>query len=391
MEYISAIEASENWGVSLRQVQRLLAGERIPRAKKYGRSWMIPADAEKPIDPRKERKLPGLPLSSDLARVIAATAVPMPLNNPDAILDTISGDRLRLQYEGELAYLRGDFARTMRCFHKTEGDDAARLRACPVAVAAAISLGDYDAYTGIDAYLKRFVESGTKDVSAFAEMGLATAAVSVYAPNMVPSWLKEGDLSALAPQARPNALYLRAKYFHCINQYESMLAVAQTALTLSTSEDTVTMTDIYLRVTCAAACQGLGRADEAKHRLLDAMRMSLSHGFITPFAELVTALGGLVEQCLEQEFPAYYDAVLGQWERTWKNWTIFHNRFTKDNITLILSLRQYHIALMVAQRVPYAKIAKQYDISVGRLKNNMLEIYDKLFISGRDELAKYVY
>jgi len=55
MEYISASEASEKWGVSLRQVQRLLAGNRIPRAKKYGRSWMIPDDAEKPGDARRDK------------------------------------------------------------------------------------------------------------------------------------------------------------------------------------------------------------------------------------------------------------------------------------------------------------------------------------------------
>ncbi|MGI6175676.1 MAG: helix-turn-helix transcriptional regulator [Christensenellales bacterium] len=97
-----------------------------------------------------------------------------------------------------------------------------------------------------------------------------------------------------------------------------------------------------------------------------------------------------MEQCLDQKFPNYYNAVLEQWKRTWKNWITFHNRFTKDNITLILSLRQYHIAVLVAQHVPYAKIAKQQCISVGRLKNIMLEIYEMLFISGREELAKYV-
>jgi len=151
MEYISAIEASKKWGVSLRQVQRLLADGRIPRAKKYGRSWMIPDDAEKPVDPRRRKKLPQEALSSDLSYVIASTTVPMPRNNPDALLDILSEERLRLQYEGELAYLRGDFARTMNCFQKTEDDDAARLRACPVAIAAAISMGDYSAYSEIDA------------------------------------------------------------------------------------------------------------------------------------------------------------------------------------------------------------------------------------------------
>jgi DNA-binding CsgD family transcriptional regulator len=57
----------------------------------------------------------------------------------------------------------------------------------------------------------------------------------------------------------------------------------------------------------------------------------------------------------------------------------------------MLTLREYHIALMVAHRVPYVKIAKQYHISVGRLKNIMLEVYGKLLISGRDELLKYVF
>jgi hypothetical protein len=157
MAYISAGEASEKWGVSVRQVQRLLAGNRIHRAKKHGKSWMIPFEAEKPADPRREKKPPENPLSSDLSDVIAATTRPMPNHNPDAILDAVKEERLRLQYEGELSYLRGDFERTMRCYQRTEGDDAARLRACPVAVAAAISLGDYRAYTRIESYLPVWV------------------------------------------------------------------------------------------------------------------------------------------------------------------------------------------------------------------------------------------
>jgi len=391
MEYISAIEASIKWGVSLRQVQRLLADGQIPRAKKYGRSWMIPADAEKPIDSRRRKKPPQESLSSDLSYLIASTTVPMPSNNPDVILDIVSEKRLRLQYEGELAYLRGDFCRAIDCFHSTKDDDAARLRACPLAIAAAISLGDYETYTEIDAYLKGFVKADEgSDVAAFAELALATAAVSVIAPNMAPRWLKDGEFGALPAQAKPDALYLRAKYFQCINQYETALAVAQTTLALSVPERGITFPDIYLRVTCAVACYCLGRTDETKRWLLENMRICLPHGFITPFAELVTGLGGFVEQCLEQSFPDYYDAVIGQWKRTWKNWITFHNRFTKDNITHMLSLREYHIAVLVSRRVPYAKIAQQYCISVGRLKNIVLEIYEKLFISSRDELAQYV-
>jgi hypothetical protein len=392
MSYMTVAEASEKWGVSFRQVQRLVAEHRIPGAQKFGRAWMLPSGMEKPADPRREKTPSQKPLFSDLSHVIAATTIPMPSHNPDAILAAIDEDRLRLIYEAELAYLRGDFVRTMQCYLKTEGDDAARLRACPVAIAAAISLGDYRAYTQIDAYLKSCVNIGRgADVTALAEVALATVAVSVVVPDMTPEWMKRGDFGNLAPQVRPNALYLRAKYFHAVGNYESMLTVAQTALALCTAQQGITPHDIYLRVTCAVAYYALGREEEARRCLLDAMRIALPHGFVTPFAEVVTTLGGLMERRLKQAFPASCGAVLGQWARTRKNWIAFHNQFTKDHITLVLTLREYHLALQVARRVPYAQIAKQHCISVGRLKNIMLEIYGKLFISGRDELSKYVF
>ncbi len=135
---------------------------------------------------------------------------------------------------------------------------------------------------------------------------------------------------------------------------------------------------------------GTGIAIVAARRLLEAMRIALPHGFITPFAEPVSDFGGLVEKCLEEEFPHCSNAVIEQWKCTVKNWITFNNHFTRDNITLILSLRESHLAQLVASHVPYAKIAKQFNISVGRLKNIMLEIYEKLCISGRDELAQYV-
>jgi len=51
MNYISTDEAAKKWSVTLRHVQRLLAENRIEGAKKFQRSWMIPADATKPCDP----------------------------------------------------------------------------------------------------------------------------------------------------------------------------------------------------------------------------------------------------------------------------------------------------------------------------------------------------
>jgi hypothetical protein len=231
MEYISAMEASARWGVSPRQVQRLLAGNRIPGAKKYGRSWMIPAEAEKPGDSRREKKPEEWSLVSDLLDLCVATGIPMPADDPDGILKNVKDERSRRQYECDLAYLRGDFQHIMRYFEKTKGDEAARLRASLVAVAAAISLGDYRAYTEIESYLKSYVENGGP-LALMAELALASIAVSAAAPNMAPQWLKEGDFRAFLPETSfPYLIFLRAKYFLCTGNYEAMLAAAQTALT----------------------------------------------------------------------------------------------------------------------------------------------------------------
>lgn len=52
MEYLSLHQTADKWGLSVRRVQTLCAGGRIPGAIKIGSYWAIPIDAEKPEDAR---------------------------------------------------------------------------------------------------------------------------------------------------------------------------------------------------------------------------------------------------------------------------------------------------------------------------------------------------
>ena len=56
--YISIREASYRWGVSERRVNQYCAEGRIPGASRFGRSWAIPENAEKPSDPRFQGTAP---------------------------------------------------------------------------------------------------------------------------------------------------------------------------------------------------------------------------------------------------------------------------------------------------------------------------------------------
>jgi DNA-binding CsgD family transcriptional regulator len=393
MAYISVRQAAEKWGVSVRQVQALIKNNRIKGAVRFdNHAWSIPADAEKPGDPRTENKQPPIKsLSAELAEIIAATTVPMPEDNPDAILGTLNDRRISLQYEGELAYLRGDFEKVKRGYREIGDDDAAKIRACSLTIAAAISTGDYPLYTEVETYLTSIINAN-KDarVKTFAELMFATAHTGAFAPNMVPDWLKDGDFSALSHEARLDAVYKRIKYFQMTGQYKSMLAAAQTALSFCDTGRGINLLIIYLKGYCVVAYCILGHADEAKRLLSDVLKIALPHGFITPFAELVTMIGGLLEQALEREYPEYYETVINQNNRTHTNWLAFHNRFTKNNITLILSPREYQIAILAVRGVPFKKIAEQFHISLGTLNNNMQIIYQKLSIKGKKDLHKFI-
>ena len=52
-EYTDVKEKAAQWGLTPRQVQLLCARGKIPGARRFGRSWAIPADAEKPADGRR--------------------------------------------------------------------------------------------------------------------------------------------------------------------------------------------------------------------------------------------------------------------------------------------------------------------------------------------------
>ena len=52
MNYLTVKEMGEKWGISGRRVTYFCKDGRIPGALKKGYMWLVPADAEKPLDGR---------------------------------------------------------------------------------------------------------------------------------------------------------------------------------------------------------------------------------------------------------------------------------------------------------------------------------------------------
>ncbi len=54
-DYMTVQDAAKQWDISERRIQKLCEEKRIPGVVRLSRVWLIPKDAEKPIDKRKRK------------------------------------------------------------------------------------------------------------------------------------------------------------------------------------------------------------------------------------------------------------------------------------------------------------------------------------------------
>ena len=95
MEYMTIQKAVEVWGISARRIQKLCGEGRLENAKKFGRQWAIPTNAERPFDARlKSGKYVKRPVCTDTCG--KGTDIQMSINNkrsgikPDDVLANIN-------------------------------------------------------------------------------------------------------------------------------------------------------------------------------------------------------------------------------------------------------------------------------------------------------------
>lgn len=60
MEYLTTIEMSKEWGISARRIALLCEQHRVDGVIKKGKTWLIPNNALKPEDARKNHSRRGV-------------------------------------------------------------------------------------------------------------------------------------------------------------------------------------------------------------------------------------------------------------------------------------------------------------------------------------------
>ena len=322
--YISKRECALKWGISERRVNQYLLEGRVPGAFRFGKSWAIPETAEKPDNPQ------GVHIAPE-QKTVAYSFSPvfvMPKTDPDAILKTLPV-RERGMAICDLAYMRGDLMKIKIYWHMAREGAEERDLSAALAYTSAFATDDDKMKTEITGYYKQAREQalGTYRRAIYTVVQ-ALDAVCMNREDEIPDWLKSCDFSVFPSMWRPFMLYLHTLYQRTARNHKGVYATATAALALCEKEATFTNLDIYFHLLAAWAAYRMDDEAHAQIHVHDAVTLGAPFGFVTPYAEYLTACGNIVSDELDRSYPDLLDKVEELWDVCFSNWTRARGTFS---------------------------------------------------------------
>ncbi len=389
MEYISAREAAARWGAHIRVVQNLCRAGRVPGARKYGNVWMLPENAAKPDDPRRERRRQlGSRPDYDGSGLLTMSSVSLPKGctvSPEAL----GAQAQHQQLAAEFAFLRGDLATAAGAFELVGRSSDTTLCALTLTMAAASRTDDWQRFSEADEFLQSIYHTPRERDRKLAEVALSTALLSQFATELAPQWILDGYFSYVPVEARPMSVYLYAKSLQARQRSNELIGVCKTARALWARDDSFTMLDVYLSLLLAGACRSQNDGAGCRRALEQAAEMAFPYGFITPFAEYRQLMPEDMDALLHDLAPELTEPVQALGEQIWQDWNRFHMRFIREHLDTLLTPQEHHAARHLAKGLSFRETARELGITQSALKATLASVCQKLYISDRSELGRF--
>ena len=395
MDFISVNEAAELWGMSPRNVQRLLSEGRIAGAKKYGYYWLIPADSQKPIDPRKAKKQPPELTAFTLPRqcpVLVMTTLYRAPGSGDLATASLAGDPAAQRlFAAQLAYFRGktEEAAQMAGELALESNAAdVRLGCGFVLCLSAMYAGDADAWASAYAMLQSIPCASAAD-EALRDFLLANVDSGLYDKSSVPVWFQRGDFSPLPGDCFPLARMLYLKYL-LLDRGDPGISVMCGPLISQCRLERALLAEIYCRLLTAIGFHDRGDNDRAAELIDAAISLALPDRLYAPLAEERGELGILLDERLARADKDAARAVRELQKRLMTGWSALQEALKGRTYARDLTPREHHAAKLAAKGLTNAEIAERMGVSVNTVKRYIAEAVGKTGAESRTALAHYI-
>lgn len=416
MKYMTIKETAAKWNLSERHVQTLCKSGVIYGAKKYGRSWMIPIDAQKPIDGRtKEAKaskdtdgLPHLPMPRKAPFLDMTDLYSIP-GTADKCIERLSDNpEAQVLFAAEIAYSRGEIDNVYehaKYFLKAHSGFYAVNAGGMLLALVAMWKGDILLWRDAK---KHICEAPYKDDKDRDVMALSLACINSAIRELgdYPEWFKTGCFEYLPHDAHPSARVFYIKYLLVFAQemakgeftlpdvqglgliksipYFTEPMVAQAIV------DKTIIPEIYLRLLSAIAYYNIGEKEKAIRHIDKAIDLALPDRLLGILAEHRRQFDTLLDDRLKIADEKAYNDYIKLHKTLLSGWTKLHNALHNKHISTALSAGEREVARLAAFGLRDKEIAQRLSISVNTVKSRMTYIFDKTGAGSRSELGLYI-
>ena len=398
MDYITIQQAAEKWNISLPLAQQYCADGRIPGAQKFGTAWAIPASAQKPADPRKEKA--ASPSITAPSEETPSHPIPMPLLNGPFLpghckeyVESIPDAQLRDIAWAEYYYFSGqpEEAAKIAELYLSHDELSLRLSACLIYTYANLSIGQIQRAKHTLAQIQNTLTSQEQlspQLQATAVFAITTASVLLHLP--LPQGLHSlpEHIRLLPPGLRMFALYVQAHQTYLEGEYGKSIGIVETAFALEGQQYPIP--SIYLHLVAVMDYMSLKQPEHAQAHLLAAWKLAQPDDLIEGFGEHHGLLGGMLEAVLKKDWPEDFRRIIAITYRFSAGWRKVHNPETGHPVADNLTTTEFAAAMLAARGWTNQEIASHLGISPNTVKQYISTALQKLNIKQRKDLKQYM-
>lgn len=415
MDYIKVDEAAAKWNISVRRAQDLCRMGKIPGAKRFGTNWMIPSDAQRPLDGRSR--------AGKAAK--AASPVNQPLIRKSPFLDmtdlynAAGAADMRMEalapypeaqalFAAEIAYSRGQIDKVYEhanYFLENHTGFYAILAGGLLLSLCAMWKGDLKMWYKARHHI---LEAPCKDDvdRDIVLLTLAAADSAIRNTKDFPDWFVHGCFDNLPRDAHPAARVYYVKHLLISAQDLALgnteldgvygfglMKVLPYILEPMISQmvvDKVIIAEIYLRLIAAVAYHQYGDDTRAAEHLDKAIRLCLPDRLYGPLVEHRRQLGPFLDDRLAMIDQEAMKQVKALHKQLHAGWTRLHNAILDRQVQVTLTNREREVTRLAAFGMTDAQIAAQLHLSESSVKAAIRTAKNKTGVNTRKELADFI-
>lgn len=405
-DYMTIAEASERWGISQRQVQHLCTLGSVEGAVKFGRAWMIPKNANKPVDGRTKAARAELDADMPLPRKTPFLYMSDLYNTPgtaDEVGESLSyHHEAQVLFEAEVAYSRGEIDKVYDIANyllSRHSDFYAVLSAGMLLAQCAIWKGDIHMWHRAKVHIAEAPAKNDLDRDAM-QLAISAVNIMVYNVESFPEWFKKGRFEPIHKDAYPAAKVYYAKYLYALGYAVAMGLVkvdgtqglyimsvisfsVEPMIAWARANNTV-MSEIYLRLTCAAIYHNCGKDEDAIYHIDKAIELALPDKLYGVLAEYCRALNTLMEKRLSIMDADAWGEVKMLYKIYNEGWSKLSGTIRGKKILTTLSDKEREVAKLAAFGLSNQEIADNLHLSLSVVKQTVRIVSEKSGMSRSD-------